>query len=513
VRSAAEIPVFGVVMPHAARSYSWMALARPSLSATPRRRHSLLSSPNRIGNPGGRGSVRAAFFRLGRSLALPTISKKLGPLRRSAQSGWEQAQPAQARSVRPVGPSRSVGRRAIAELPAEKHPTRNPELKESTFAANSLVFLADIVQDDHRSGLAQIRIHGRRRWYYGRRPWYLGRPSSGPFPCGSPPLGRGCQSSPCDSPAPGNGFFDWLIGSAIRPLGFFHGETELIPIRGGRTPDRSELFGSHGQRPWNQKVMKYETQTISQRSDRRTVGPDRAFAAFGQPTTSARSAAQDRAARDRQRPVLPYPRRVYLAGAATRLPPMEDHLQLLPMVGRGRDVATTPGCSPPDGPRPGQTGADAWRRRHRQPFGQDRPRRQGAGHRRWQEAQRLQAVSPRRFPGVLITLVVTATNGDDVRAARDSFATVRDRTFHDRRSSSSTASTATKSDISGAERGRRVTRRSRMKPWSSSRPSSPAPKATANREVTHSALPVCDASQMTRVGIMEQTLSLPSYFF
>ena len=34
------------------------------------------------------------------------------------------------------------------------------------------------------------------------------------------------------------------------------GEAELTPFRGRSTPDRSKLFGSHGQRPWVQHAMK-----------------------------------------------------------------------------------------------------------------------------------------------------------------------------------------------------------------------------------------------------------------
>src|SRR5206468_3636038 len=84
------------------------------------------------------------------------------------------------------------------------------------------------------------------------------------------------------------------------------------------------------------RKMKYETQTLSQRPDGRAGGSYRAFAAPAQPTTTAWPAPQDRFARDRQRSVLPCPRRVYLAGLAPRPPAVEDGLQLLPMVGLGR---------------------------------------------------------------------------------------------------------------------------------------------------------------------------------
>src|SRR5262249_22961033 len=104
--------------------------------------------------------------------------------------------------------------------------------------------------------------------------------------------------------------------------------------------------------------MKYETQTLSQRPDGRAVDPDRAVAPSGQPTPSARPAPQDRAARDRQRSVLPCPRRVYLAGAAPRLPSVEDGLQLLPMVGLGWYLAAHLRYPPPAGPRPGWAGGD-----------------------------------------------------------------------------------------------------------------------------------------------------------
>src|SRR5438477_9121412 len=78
------------------------------------------------------------------------------------------------------------------------------------------------------------------------------------------------------------------------------------------------------------RKMKYETQTLSQRPDGRAVGPDRAFAAPGQPPPPG-PAPQDRFARGRQRSVLPCPRRMYLASTAPRPAPVEDRLQLLPM--------------------------------------------------------------------------------------------------------------------------------------------------------------------------------------
>src|SRR5205807_2483171 len=68
------------------------------------------------------------------------------------------------------------------------------------------------------------------------------------------------------------------------------------------------------------RKMKYETQTLSQRPDGRAVGPDRAFAAPGQPPPPG-PAPQDRFARGRQRSVLPCPRRMYLASTAPRPAP------------------------------------------------------------------------------------------------------------------------------------------------------------------------------------------------
>ena len=115
------------------------------------------------------------------------------------------------------------------------------------------------------------------------------------------------------------------------------------------------------------RKMKYETQAVSQRHDGRAVGSDRASAAPSQPAPPAWPAPQDRVARGRQRVVLPYSRRLYLAGTAPRPAPVENRLQLFPRVGPGRHLAEAHRHLPPPGPRQSWTGTNAQRRRHRQP--------------------------------------------------------------------------------------------------------------------------------------------------
>src|SRR3954468_8328978 len=114
------------------------------------------------------------------------------------------------------------------------------------------------------------------------------------------------------------------------------------------------------------KIM-YETQSLSQRPDGPTVGPDRTAAGPGPSTPWAGPAPRGRFARGRQRAVLPRPRRVYLAGVAPRPAPVENGLQLLPMVGRGRYLAKSLGRPSPLGPGQGRARAHAQRRGDRQP--------------------------------------------------------------------------------------------------------------------------------------------------
>src|SRR5262249_9076618 len=90
----------------------------------------------------------------------------------------------------------------------------------------------------------------------------------------------------------------------------------------------------------------YEPQTLSERPHRRTVGRP---GAADSPGPAGRTAAPDRHARGRQRPLLPHPRGRRLAGTAPRLPALEDGLQLLPVVDLGRHLAEDPRRPPPPG--------------------------------------------------------------------------------------------------------------------------------------------------------------------
>src|SRR5579885_595131 len=140
----------------------------------------------------------------------------------------------------------------------------------------------------------------------------------------------------------------------------------------------------------------YETQALSERSYRRAMG------ASGAPHPSGPAGGpspQDGPARGCQRPVLPRPRGLRLAGVAPRLPAVEDRLQLLPVVDLGRHLAEHPRRLARAGPYQGRARADAERRSHRQPVGQDGRGGKGARHRRRQEGQGPQAAYPCGYAG------------------------------------------------------------------------------------------------------------------
>src|SRR5579883_1526110 len=74
------------------------------------------------------------------------------------------------------------------------------------------------------------------------------------------------------------------------------------------------------------RIMEYETPTLPDGHHRYPMGRVGARAP-GTPTR--RPTPQDRPARGPQRHLLPHPRGLHLAGAAPRLPPVADRLQLL----------------------------------------------------------------------------------------------------------------------------------------------------------------------------------------
>src|SRR5437868_1914839 len=90
------------------------------------------------------------------------------------------------------------------------------------------------------------------------------------------------------------------------------------------------------------RKMLYEAQTLPQRPVGRAVGSYRASVAPRERASWSWPTPRDGLARGRQCSVLPCPRGLYLAGAAPRLPAVEDGLQLLPVVGLGRNLATAP---------------------------------------------------------------------------------------------------------------------------------------------------------------------------
>jgi len=66
----------------------------------------------------------------------------------------------------------------------------------------------------------------------------------GPVPWGSPRWGRGCQRTEASPDR-----------SAEAALISLSEGRDLLRGTSGGTPDRSKLFGSHGQRPWFHEVM------------------------------------------------------------------------------------------------------------------------------------------------------------------------------------------------------------------------------------------------------------------
>jgi hypothetical protein len=99
---------------------------------------------------------------------------------------------------------------------------------------------------------------------HAQRTWYLGRPPEGAVPVGKPPWGasrsahpgswRGGRTEPVPRAFPRR-TSQWLDRRRhLRALG----SSARISDRGAEpkgTPDRSKLFGSHGQRPWLHDVV------------------------------------------------------------------------------------------------------------------------------------------------------------------------------------------------------------------------------------------------------------------
>lgn len=95
------------------------------------------------------------------------------------------------------------------------------------------------------------------------------------------------------------------------------------------------------------RIMGDEAQTLPEPPDRRAAGDHRAADPGG---LARRPAPRSGHAGGRQRPDVPDPGGVHLAGPAPRLPALEDGLQLLPVVHLGRHLAARLGRLSGGGP-------------------------------------------------------------------------------------------------------------------------------------------------------------------
>jgi hypothetical protein len=87
---------------------------------------------------------------------------------------------------------------------------------------------------------------------HGQRPWYEKGPPEGAVYVRLPPLGAWSPSDPGFLPVTGIGF---TIDDESQLCRCYPRVLPSTDQNGKSTPDRSKLFGSHGQRPWYQPLM------------------------------------------------------------------------------------------------------------------------------------------------------------------------------------------------------------------------------------------------------------------